>query len=83
MLAVALLLAALIAPSLAAAAPPATSPAAPAALAAATTSADTAISLYWRTKAERSGYRLTPDYDETVRFCRQIEAGSRWVKIES
>jgi len=83
MLAVALLPAALIPPSLAAAAPPATSPAAPAALAAATTSADTAISLYWRTKAERSGYRLTPDYDETVRFCRQIEAGSRWVKIES
>ena len=89
MLAVVLLLAALIATSLASAAPSGASGTAPvasgitAAQVAATEAADTSISLYWRTKAERSGYRQTPDYDETVRFCRQIEAGSRWVKVES
>ena len=45
--------------------------------------ADTSVPLYWRTKAERSGYRTTPDYDETMRFCRQMEAGSRWIKVET
>jgi murein tripeptide amidase MpaA len=80
MLALALLLAALVTPLLAAAQttqPPPAKGAAPA------TGADTSISLYWRTKAERSGYKVTPDYDETVRFCKQIEAGSRWVKYET
>ena len=59
----------------------AAAPAAPPA--AAGVSTDTSIALYWRTKAERSGYRQTPDYDETIRFCKQIEAGSRWVKYVS
>jgi len=59
----------------------AAAPAAPPAAAGAST--DTSIALYWRTKAERSGYRQTPDYDETIRFCKQIEAGSRWVKYVS
>jgi murein tripeptide amidase MpaA len=45
--------------------------------------ADTTISTYWRTKAERSGYQVTPDFDETMRFCRQIEAVSRIVRVES
>jgi murein tripeptide amidase MpaA len=83
MLVVALLLAALNA-LLAAAAPSAAVAAAqPTAPAATTAVADTSIPLYWRTRAERSAYRVTPDYDETVRFCKQIEAGSRWVKVES
>ncbi len=77
MLVVALLLAALSAPALA---PAAAAPPVPATAAAV---ADTSIPLYWRTRAERTGYRVTPDYDETMRFCRQIEAGSRWVKVES
>ena len=41
------------------------------------------IPAYWRTRAERTGYRLTSDYDETMRFCRQLEAGSRWIKLTS
>jgi murein tripeptide amidase MpaA len=80
---VALLLAVLFALPAAAAPPAAIAAAQPSAPAAASAVADTSIPLYWRTRAERSGYRVTPDYDETVRFCKQIEAGSRWVKFES
>jgi murein tripeptide amidase MpaA len=36
---------------------------------------------YWRTRAERTDYKLTADYDETLRYCRQLEAGSNWVKL--
>jgi hypothetical protein len=35
---------------------------------------------YWRTRAEKTNYRQTADYDETLRYCRQLEAGSNWVK---
>lgn len=38
---------------------------------------------YWKTRAEKSDYRLTSDYDETVRFCRLLESASRWVKVTS
>jgi len=38
---------------------------------------------FWRTRAERSGWRQTSDYDETMRYCRQLEAGSRWLKLVS
>lgn len=38
---------------------------------------------YWKTRAEKSDYRLTSDYDETLRFCRLLEARSRWVKVTS
>jgi zinc carboxypeptidase len=41
------------------------------------------VPAYWRTRAERSGYRQTADYDETMRFCRQLEAASRYVKLTS
>ena len=41
------------------------------------------IPAYWRTRAERTGYRLTSDYEETMRYCRQLEAGSRWIKLTS
>ncbi|MEO5617232.1 MAG: M14 family metallopeptidase [Candidatus Eisenbacteria bacterium] len=44
---------------------------------------DTAVPIFWRTRAERSGYRLTADYDETLRFCQQMEAGSRWIDYQS
>jgi hypothetical protein len=39
------------------------------------------ISYMWRTRAERTGWRETADYDETMRYCRQLEAGSRWIKL--
>jgi hypothetical protein len=38
---------------------------------------------YWKTRAEKSEYRLTPDYAETMRFCRLLEARSRWVRVTS
>lgn len=37
----------------------------------------------WLTKAERTRWAQTADYDETMRYCRQLEGGSRWVKLES
>ena len=37
----------------------------------------------WQTKAERSQWKQTADYEETMRYCRQLEAGSRWIKLES
>jgi hypothetical protein len=37
----------------------------------------------WRTKAESTGYRDTPDYDETMRYVRRLEAASRWIKVVS
>lgn len=44
---------------------------------------DTAVPVFWRTRAERTGYRLTADYDETIRYCQQMEAGSRWIDYQS
>src|SRR5258708_75406 len=44
---------------------------------------DTALPIFWRTRAERSGFRTTADYDETIRFCKQLEAGSRWIQYQS
>jgi hypothetical protein len=41
------------------------------------------VALYWRTRAERTGYHETADYDETVRYMRQLEAGSDWVRLAS
>jgi murein tripeptide amidase MpaA len=43
------------------------------------TSAD--VPSFWRTRAEKTGYRETPDLDETVRYCKQIEAASTWVRV--
>ena len=60
---------------------------APASPAAATSSparpASNIIPAFWQTRAERSGYRLTSDYDETMRFCRTLAAGTEWIKLES
>ena len=36
---------------------------------------------FWRTRAERSLWKQTGDYDETMRYCRQLEGGSRWIKL--
>lgn len=37
----------------------------------------------WLTKAERTRWAQTADYEETMRYCRQLEGGSRWVKLAS
>ena len=42
-----------------------------------------AIPPFWQTRAERSGYRLTSDYDETMRYCRTLAAGTEWIKLQS
>jgi hypothetical protein len=38
---------------------------------------------FWRTRAERTAWHQSADYEETMRFCRQAEGGSRWVKLTS
>lgn len=53
----------------------------PAAPAPAQTPAAPPVPAYWRTRAERTAYRQTADYDETVRFCKQLEASSGLVKV--
>jgi murein tripeptide amidase MpaA len=46
-------------------------------------SAVDSIPAYWRTRAERTGYRRTSDYQETMRTCRSLEGASRWVRLVS
>jgi hypothetical protein len=41
------------------------------------------VPAYWRTRAEKTSFRLTSDYDETMRYCRQLEAASRSVHVTS
>ena len=43
---------------------------------------DTSIPRIWLTKAERTGWKQTSDYEEMMRNIRSLEAGSRWVKLE-
>src|SRR5689334_21688454 len=38
---------------------------------------------FWKTRAEKSDYHQTSDYDETMRFCRGLEAASPWVHVVS
>jgi murein tripeptide amidase MpaA len=38
---------------------------------------------FWRTRAERTAYRTTGDYDEMMRYAHQLEAGSPWVRLVS
>lgn len=44
---------------------------------------DPSIPRIWLTRAERTKWKQTSDYDETMRFCHELEAGSRWIKVES
>jgi Zinc carboxypeptidase len=41
------------------------------------------IPYYWQTRAERTQYKLTADYAETMRYLHQLEGGSRWISIQS
>ena len=43
---------------------------------------DASIPRIWLTRAERTLWKQTSDYDEMMRMCRSFEAGSRWVKLE-
>src|SRR5438876_7290532 len=49
--------------------------------AAATADAATVVPAAWRTPAERSGYRSTPTYDETMAYCRKLAQASPWLKL--
>src|SRR5262245_13126740 len=44
---------------------------------------DASIPRIWLTRAERSLWKQTSDYEEMMRYCRSLEAGSRWVKLET
>ena len=44
---------------------------------------DPGIPRIWLTKAERTQWKQTADYEDVARYCRQLEAGSRWVKVAS
>lgn len=59
------------------------SAAGPPALEPGTSVTSTDVPTYWQTWAERTGYRQTSDYEATMRYLRQMEAGSRWIKVES
>ena len=37
----------------------------------------------WQTKAERTAFRRTPRYDETVAFCRRLADASPWIEFDS
>ena len=39
------------------------------------------VPAFWRTTAERTDYRRTADYDETVRYCRRLEGSSTMAKV--
>src|SRR6185369_10716886 len=43
---------------------------------------DASIPRIWLTRAERTLWKQPSDYDEMMRNCRSLEAGSRWVKLE-
>ena len=43
---------------------------------------DSGMPRIWLTRAERTAWKQTSDYDEMLRYCRSLEAGSRWVKLE-
>jgi hypothetical protein len=37
----------------------------------------------WLTAYELSGHRVTPRYDETLRYCRRLDSASSWVTLTS
>ena len=37
----------------------------------------------WLTKAERSEFRETPCYDETIEFCRRLASASAWIDYQT
>jgi len=43
---------------------------------------DPTVPRIWLTRAERTNWKETSNYDELMRNCRSLEAGSRWVKLD-
>jgi hypothetical protein len=43
---------------------------------------DPSVPRIWLTRAERTQWKQTSDYEEMMRNLRSFEAGSRWVKLE-
>ena len=41
------------------------------------------VSSFWYTRAERTGYRQTATYDQTVEYLRRLPAASRWIGVQS
>jgi hypothetical protein len=41
------------------------------------------VSSFWYTRAERTGYRQTATYDQTVEYLRRLPAASRWISVQS
>ena len=41
------------------------------------------LSTFWSTRAERTGYRLTSTYDETAEYLRRLEAASSLIHVQS
>jgi hypothetical protein len=37
----------------------------------------------WLTYYEQSGFKKTPRYDETMRYCRRLEKASPWIKVKT
>lgn len=37
----------------------------------------------WLTKAERTAFRQTPRYDETIAFCRRLAEAADWIDYQS
>ena len=37
----------------------------------------------WLTRAERTGFRQTPRYDETIAFCRRLAESSEWIQYRT
>jgi murein tripeptide amidase MpaA len=35
----------------------------------------------WQTRAEKTGYRETPTYEETLAYARRLAAASRWIRV--
>ncbi len=41
------------------------------------------VPAFWFTRAERTGYRQTPTYDETMEYVRRLAAASKLVSVQS
>ncbi len=44
---------------------------------------DTQIPDKWLTPYEKTNYLATPRFDETMKYCRQLEKSSSWIKVTS
>ena len=45
--------------------------------------ADEPVAPEWQTKAERTDFRETARYEETMEYCRRLEKASPWIRVTS